>query len=483
MIALIKKNKMAGKEWSIFVLLLFFTLFVQNIFAQKIENDVSLSEICVVNKIIWTGEYSAFDEAAMNRALGKPCEAWRDFAAKVLADYENRGFIGASLEGKVERNVLLLNLKRGDLFVWAAAENLEPGVTSKGTFQKLSGIEEGAPVSLSDLNRSDRKLSRLGYFERTAPVRIFRDPHRNRIIPAYSMRDAHLSEAEGLLTYSSEDNLWEGEVNVNLYNILGTARDLQLHGFSGADKRTLRGSYKEPWVLGTFWNIVVRGDFDEEIFDGDSLEKSVMGEIGVTHDVGFDFSVGVFVGISDMDKHSSLELKYVSLDRFALPRSGKEMDVKLVWKMDRPDSLDNFLSASFNMVLYYPLVGNFINRIGFSASGIFPPEGNLWGKDLFALGGMQSFKGMPNKFLRTRTFGFSEIALLWQDGYDLSVEVFYQPGIYRRHRPGHGWAEEHDYGLGFTQYRGNWSFNIYYALRNGCNYLDGVLGFGAKTLF
>ena len=39
------------------------------------------------------------------------------------------------------------------------------------------------------------------------------------------------------------------------------------------------------------------------------------------------------------------------------------------------------------------------------------------------------------------------------------------------------------YGIGFTQYRKSWSFSIYYALRNGCDYLDGVLGFGAKTLF
>ena len=37
--------------------------------------------------------------------------------------------------------------------------------------------------------------------------------------------------------------------------------------------------------------------------------------------------------------------------------------------------------------------------------------------------------------------------------------------------------------MAFTQYRGNWSINLYYALRNGENYLDGIIGFGLKTLF
>ena len=42
---------------------------------------------------------------------------------------------------------------------------------------------------------------------------------------------------------------------------------------------------------------------------------------------------------------------------------------------------------------------------------------------------------------------------------------------------------EQGYGIGFTQYRNNWSVSLYYALRNGCDYLDGIIGFGVKTLF
>ena len=408
-----------------------------------------------------------------------------------------------------ERNVLEIEIQRGAGYVWAPPENLDSSGTKREVFAKLSGIEAGEAVSLTDLERSERRLSRIGYYNRTAPTRLFRDPARNRIVPVFSMRKANVSEAEGVLTYSSEDNVWEGKLDVNLYNITGTARDLQLEGYTGENTRHLSGSYKEPWILGTAWNVVVRGNFDEETLDApadgmnggtadagdiadvadtsgatqETVERVIVGEAGITRDIGFDFSIGVFFGISEDDKHTSFEMSYVSLDRFVLPRSGWRMDASATWKMARPDSLDNYLAAKANVMAYYPLYGNFIARFAGMAGGIFPSGATLRRTDLFALGGPGDFKGMQYRMLRSRAYGLSEFALLWQDGYDLSIEAFYQPGLYRRLAPGHGWAREQGYGIGFTQYRSNWSVNLYYALRNGCDYLDGIIGFGVKTLF
>ncbi|MCQ2124620.1 MAG: BamA/TamA family outer membrane protein [Fibrobacter sp.] len=454
---------------------------------------------CRIQKIVWSGEHSDFDETEMQSAVGAPCDGWRSAAQKLERYYENRGFLGAVVEGSVDSaGELTVQLNRGAAWVWAPAENLEAGKTKPEAFAKLAGLEAGAYVSPTDLERADRKLSRLGYYERTAPAQMFRDPTRNRIVPVFHMRAAAVSEAEALLTYSSEGNAWEGQINVNLYNILGTARDLQLEGFIGDDSRHLEGSYKEPWIFGTSWNVVARGMFNEETVtasdadsensnedstSAESIERTLYGEIGVTRDIGFDFNIGVFVGVSEDNKYSSLEVSYVSLDRFALPRDGWRIDGKLSYKMDRPDSLDNFLLANASVMRYQPIYKNFIGRISGVAGGIFPSDGNLKRTDLFALGGMDSFKGMGYQAVRTRAFGFGELALLWQDSYDLSIELFYQPGLYRRSGAEHGWAREQDYGIAFTQYRKNWSINLYYAMRNGCNFLDGVIGFGVKTLF
>lgn len=448
---------------------------------------------CRIQKIVWSGEHSDFDETEMQSAVGAPCDAWRSAALKLERYYENRGFLGAVVEGSVDSaGALTVQLNRGAAWVWAPAENLEAGKTKPEAFAKLAGLEAGAYVSPTDLERADRKLSRLGYYERTAPAQMFRDPTRNRIVPVFHMRAAAVSEAEALLTYSSEGNAWEGQINVNLYNILGTARDLQLEGFIGDDSRHLEGSYKEPWIFGTSWNVVARGMFNEETVvefgaENDStsktLEREIYGEVGITREIGFDFSLGVFLGISENDKYSTFEMSYVSLDRFALPRSGWRVNGSVSYKMDRPDSLDNYLVASANVARYLPVYKNFIARFSGAAGGIFPSDAALKRTDLFALGGMNSFKGMEYQMARTRAYGYSELAVMWQDGYDLSIELFYQPGLYRRSGAEHGWAREQDYGIAFTQYRKNWSFNLYYAMRNGCNFLDGIIGFGVKTLF
>ena len=439
----------------------------------------SFADPCRITAVQWVGEREAYEESQVNSLVGKSCESWPLTRDRIVSYYENAGFLSAKFSGELDSaGVLTVRFDRGFAWVWASPENLDSSESKPEVFRRQTGIVVGNLVSPQDLERSDMKLARLGYYNRTAPVQMFRDPVRNRIIPVYHMQAAAVSEAYALLTYSSETDVWEGEVNVALYNILGTARDLQIEGYTGDEARRLEGSYKEPWIFGTEWNVIARGYFDE-----DSSERDAYGEIGISRDIGFDFTVGVFLGIGSNRKTSTLELSYVSLDRFVLPRSGTRFNGSIVWNMDRPDSLDNYLKASAKFSRYLPLYGNWITRFSGAAGGIFPTDADLDRFDYFVLGGMDSFKGMDVRFMRSRAYGYSEFALLWQDGYDLSIEAFYQPGLYRAFAPEHGWKREHDYGIAFTQYRGNWSVNLYYALRNGENYLDGIIGFGLKTLF
>ena len=440
---------------------------------------VCLASECRIERVEWVGEHDEFDELSMSVIVGAPCDSWQGARQKLLRFYEDRGFLGAKLQVNVDSaGVARCRFERGSAWVWGGPENLDSGATDIGVFRLLTGLEVGEKVSLSDLERSERKLSRLGYYEQTASARLFRDPVRNRVIPAYSMRAAPISAAEGFLTYSSDENVWEGKINLDLYNILGTGRDLQMDGYSQSESRRIEGSYRERFIFGTAWDVLVRGFFED-----DSLSRDSRLELGVSRNIGFNLEISAFVGIGNDEKSSSLELSYISFDRSVLPRNGTSLDVSLAWMMDRPDSLDSYLRLHASLVHYVPLWKNFIVRYSAAAGALLPSGGAFAREDLFSLGGINSFKGMMYGFMRTRAYGFSQAAFLWQDGYDLSIELFYQPGLYRRMRPFHGWAHEHDYGIGFTQYRKSWSFSIYYALRNGCDYLDGVLGFGVKTLF
>ena len=439
----------------------------------------AFADSCRITSIVWQSEHEPYEESQVQALVGKPCESWNLTRDRILSYYENQGFLAAKIAGEIDSSgTLNVSLESGMAWVWGNPENMDSSGSKPETFRRQTGIVAGALVSPFDLERSDMKLSRLGYYNRVAPVQMFRDKNRNRIIPVYHMQAAAVSEAYALLTYSSETDVWEGNVNLSLYNIRGTARDLLLEGYTSEDARRLDGSYKEPWIFDTEWNVIARGYFDE-----DSSTRDAYGEVGISRDIGFDFNVGVFVGVGKRRKTSTFELSYVSLDRFVLPRSGTEFKGSLVWNMDRPDSLDNYLKASAKLLRYLPLYGNWITRFTGAAGGIFPTDADLDRFDYFALGGMDSFRGMDVRFVRSRAYGFSELAILWQDGYDLSIEVFYQPGLYRAFKPDHGWKREQDYGLAFTQYRGNWSVNLYYALRNGENYLDGIIGFGLKTLF
>lgn len=434
---------------------------------------------CRITEVRWDGEREFYEESQVQTLVGKPCENWVPMRDRLLRYYENHGFLAAKFIGEInDAGVLSVKWERGSAWVWAEPENLDSSGSKPDVFRRQTGIVAGELVSPQNLERSDMKLARLGYYNQVAPVQMYRDPTRNRIVPVYHMRAAAVSEAYALLTYSSETDVWEGNVNVALYNIMGTARDLLVQGYTSDDARRLDGSYKEPWIFGTAWNVIARGYFDE-----DSSAREAYGEIGVSRDIGFDFTVGVFLGVGNNRKTSSLELSYVSLDCFVLPRSGTRFKGTLMWNISRPDSLDNYLKASAKLSRYLPLFGNWITRFSGAAGGIFPTDATLDRQDYFALGGMDSFRGMDVRFLRSRAYGYSEMALLWQFGYDLSIEAFYQPGLYRAFGPYHGWKREQNYGLAFTQYRGNWSVNLYYALRNGENYLDGIIGFGLKTLF
>ena len=317
-------------------LLLFVLIACAHVFATPSPEN------CRITAVQWVGERESYEDSQVQALVGKSCESWPLTRDRILSYYENRGFLAAKIEGDVDSSgKLTVSLDCGMAWVWASPENMDSSGSKPDVFRRQTGIVAGDLVSPLDLQRSDMKLARLGYYNRTAPVQMFRDKNRNRIVPVYHMQAATVSEAYALLTYSSETDVWEGNVNVSLYNIRGTARDLLLEGYTAEEARRLEGSYKEPWIFGTDWNAIARGYFDE-----DSSTRDAYGELGVSRDIGFDFTVGVFVGVGKHRKTSSLELSYVSLDRFVLPRSGTRFQGVVAWNMDRPDSLDNYLKAS-----------------------------------------------------------------------------------------------------------------------------------------
>jgi outer membrane protein assembly factor BamA len=435
---------------------------------------------CIVKTVRLEGSFNPDAAALYEGFRNEPCSALDAKDSELVEWHVNHGFPAVNVSWTLDSaGVATVRLNRGDAWVWAPPENHEKGKTRKDVFGKLSGLETGGLVSLSDLSRADDKLARSGYYERTMPVRVYRDPSRNRLVPVFSMADLQMNELEGYVTYASgDDGGWSGSILVQLYNIQGTARDLSISGETGDWEHSLDFSYKEPWILGTAWDGIARGSVED-----DSSYKSALFEAGLRRNIGFDFTFSILGGIGDDEWTTALETSYRSEDRFILPRKGSRFDGSVTVHKKRTDSTDIRVSAYCSGRHLMPLYGNFILQTSFMAGTLLPTGKDYELEDLYSLGGINDIKGYRPGFFRSRAYGATEADLQWQGLPKTAFHLFFEPALHRARAPEHGWADTYSYGLGLTQYRESWSISLYYALHKGSDPLGGLLHFGVKSLF
>lgn len=396
---------------------------------------------------------------------------------RIVARFENSGFPAAKIVESVSGDTLYVTLERGEGFVFGTPRNAVAGKTSPEVFAKLSNLEIGGEFRLYDLKRSEKKMERSGYFVQIKEPELYRENGRNRLVPLFYMQDASFSYAEGLVSYSSEDNEWVGELDVNLVNLAGTARDLQIKGTTGDVDREISLAYKEPWLLGSAWNGLVRGSLQD-----DSSYTDAHLELGVERPINFEWTFAFLGGTGNHYWSTAFEISYENLDAFILPRAGTSMASSILFKRSR-DSSQYTLVLEGSLEHFVPVYGNFICRSGVAGGYLYPTNADFAANDLFSLGGVHSWKGFRPEFLKTRAYGNAEFALRYQGLARTAFEAFYEPGLYRGRYPEHGWIAEHQYGLGIVQYRDSFSVSIYYALRPGVSLEEGLLHLGVKTLF
>lgn len=396
---------------------------------------------------------------------------------RIVARLENTGYPAAQIVEESLKDTLKITLRKGDGYVFGMPRNGVKTKSSKEVFAKLTGIKSGAPFQRDYLVRATKKMERTGYFVQLKDPEIYRDQNRNKLVPLFYMQDASLSYAEGIVSYSSEDDSWVGSIDVSLKNLLGTARDLQLQGSTGDGEHYVDLRYKEPWLLQSEWNGLVRGSLKD-----DSTYTDAHLQLGVERAVNFEWTFALLGGIGGDYWSSTIELGYQDLDSYILPRHGRSFETSLNFKRSR-DSSQYILAYEAVGENYVPVYGNIIARTAFAGGYLYPTNKTFENRDLFSLGGVRSWKGFRPDFLKTRAYGNAEFAIRYQGLERTAFEAFYEPGLYHGSRPLHGWIAEHQYGLGVVQYRDSFSVSIYYALRPGLSAGEGLLHLGVKTLF
>lgn len=434
---------------------------------------------CVIKDFVFEGYFQKEHYRLYQESINKPCTIIDEINQNVIEWHENHGFPAAKIKSEVlENGTIKVSLERGDAWVWASPENKGKTKTKKNIWSKMTGIEEGEPFSLNQIEKAETQLMRLGYFEKEQETQIYKERRRNRLVPVFYMKDRPINHLEGFLSYSSEDKEYTGSIEIALLNMIGTARDLYLEGETGLWGRSLSLKYKEPWLFSTAWNGLIRGMIDE-----DSLTQKALLELGVSRRIGAELDFAILGGIGNDEWRTALEVNYLTLDRFILPRSGISFDASMTVIQKRDSSENALVAITASGYYLIPIFRTGVARFSFGTGTLLPSRENNALEDLFALGGVSSFKGYRNSFFRSRAYGFSECMLEWQAISSTAFQAFYQPGIYRARSPEHGWKKLYSYGLGISQYRERWNISIYYAMNSNASFLEGLLHLNVKTLF
>jgi len=346
-------------------------------------------------------------------------------------------------------------------WVWSSAVQLEKGKTDSLVFAKLSRIEAGSPVVLSQIPRAESSLLRLGYFSKNEDAKLYRIANRNRIVPAFDLTDAAASFAEASFAYDAQNGGTDLHFMVQLLNIAGTARDFSMNGETLENYNSVEISYKEPFIFGTSGNLRLSGEFLE--YDSTKHKNA---DIKYLQNLSWEWQYSVGGGYKNEKIYSSLSLGYDSRNKIPLPFKGLSVEAS--------SEFSKFIAIGLKGEYYQPVSKNWTLLL---ASKGFKSD------DLFFIGGRNDFIGLQPRSIRAKAYGLSEMDFQWHGLKNSALHIFGQNGIYRNRPPFRGWEHILSYGLGWEQGVSNASIAIYYALLQGTSPMDGLLNMSVKVLF
>ena len=402
------------------------------------------------------------------------CGAIPDSIQYRLEQYWDSGFPAAQAQC-VETGWVV---ERGSGWVWAAAVQQPQGRTQPVVFTRLSRLKVGAPVVLADVPRSERFLARTGYFVPEGETHFNRIAQRNRLVPLMPLRDVAASRLEAMVAYDGMGSGWSGLLELDLKNLLGTARDFRFSAENNPEQRLGSVYYKEPMLFESAWDVVIQA----HVFDADSLEeRSAAMEGRYQADFEWQWIVGGGVGMRDW--RSLLSVRYDDRDRLLMPRNGKQ--ALLAIQLLGPRSSDTaqqrvWLEGSWNSL--HSISSHWVFRASAQGATLLP----AWDYDrnyLRSVGGANDFRALRPYSVYTRAYGLCEFDGQWRQLQNVVIHLFAQPGFYRARKPQQGWLRVWGYGVGWEQLGESWSALLYYTLMQNLGLDQGLLNFSVRTYF
>ncbi|MBL8025102.1 MAG: BamA/TamA family outer membrane protein [Fibrobacteres bacterium] len=165
----------------------------------------------------------------------------------------------------------VLSINSGDRFYFGAitipgSEKIKPSL-----IKKLLKIEAGSPWSENQLLSARSSLQKSQLFEYVDSAKLSIKTGYRIIDASIEVREGARNQAEGIIGYvpdENSENRITGLLKLNLKNLLGTGRAVNVFYQSEGNYSSASVRYREPWLLGTLFDAEGMVDFksDRELY-------------------------------------------------------------------------------------------------------------------------------------------------------------------------------------------------------------------------
>ncbi len=424
--------------------------------------------------------------AALRRRLSADGFAFAETEVRLLPDAGGAPFAD-----------IAMTARRGSAFKLGAPIVRETR-TRPAVARRLALWEEGENFDPGRIEQGVRRLGRTGYFEAAEWAGLYRDSVRNALYPALRLPDAKVNTVGGLLGFDSEaegGGRLTGFVDVRLFNLRGTARDLEF-SFDDRDgnEREARAAYTEPWLFGLPWGARWEGSFLQQDTSFQEWDQALF----VFRDLGFTGKVEAEFGIQSNRAHASGEtvatravrsgvrLSRDDRDRAPFTRSGSRASAGVtVVRREFEGGIDSsyYLAQAFaSWEGWKPLPGRFGLRTSLRGGSNYPLD-RLNRGELYEVGGARSLRGYREREFQTNAWLLGDLEPQFTVGRRGRLFGFVSPGFVNRPTGGYDPQAVLGYGAGMELARGDWSVSVTYALNPDRSPGDGLLHAAVENRF
>lgn len=352
--------------------------------------------------------------------------------------------------GSSTKNKVLLRLYRTDLSEYFHPTKIEDGVT---------------------------RLKATEYFESVDLLGYYRPPHQRLIIPRIAIEDRKQSSLSGAAGYNGDaggtQNPWQGMFAADVYNLLGTGRDLHLYWKGDTKTTKLRAAYREPWLGPLPWSLNISGNlyWQDTSYRESKADFEMINESSSTQKWGlvggvestFERVTEADTNVSSSAYYSGLVYRYKKTDRIDLPRYGFVWEA--IGKMSNrangaskeltyKNEIDASLFYTWKQMGIHPRI---LSKSTWPANRAKMVAGDMW-----RLGGSQNLRGQAEDIFLVPAYYLGQVELFYDLGHTTRVYGFSDlawlddsPTI------NHRW--EGGYGAGLCVGQSNWWLNLFLA--------------------